>query len=47
MAVWMVGSVILLVGALICALGWLRARQRLAAFEREQEAHEHSSKFTS
>jgi PAS domain S-box-containing protein len=45
MAVWMVGSVILLVGALICALGWSRARQRLIAFEREQEAHEHSSKF--
>ena len=41
----MLCSGILSLGALICALGWLRTKRRLVACRREQEAYEHSSQF--
>jgi GAF domain-containing protein len=43
--VWILCSGIFFIGALSCALGWLRTQQLLAASRREQETQEHSSRF--
>ena len=42
---WVYWSGIFFIGAVGCALGWLRTQRLLAASRREQEAHDHSSQF--
>ncbi len=42
---WIFWSSVFFVGTSICALGWLRTQQRLAACRRFQETHEQSSQF--